>query len=63
MLIIVARKELCFYAYWIQSVSSVSQGNDPYPWPMVSTYPLPKYYILDVPKTLRNKQGKNPQKD
>ncbi|KTF94988.1 hypothetical protein cypCar_00029380, partial [Cyprinus carpio] len=31
-------------------------GNDPYPWPMVSTYPLPKYYILDVPKTLRTKQ-------
>uniref|UniRef100_A0A8C1MB48 Protein broad-minded n=1 Tax=Cyprinus carpio TaxID=7962 RepID=A0A8C1MB48_CYPCA len=38
---------------------ALQKGNDPYPWPMVSTYPLPKYYILDVPKTLRTKQGKN----
>ncbi|KAA0708365.1 Protein broad-minded TBC1 domain family member 32 [Triplophysa tibetana] len=35
---------------------ALQKGNDPYPWPMVSTYPLPKYYILDPPKTLRNKQ-------
>lgn len=39
---------------------SVLQGNDPYPWPMVSSYPLPKNYILDVPKTVRTKQGKIP---
>uniref|UniRef100_A0A8C1GHI0 Protein broad-minded n=1 Tax=Cyprinus carpio TaxID=7962 RepID=A0A8C1GHI0_CYPCA len=38
---------------------ALQKGNDPYPWPIVSTYPLPKYYILDVPKTLRTKQGKN----
>uniref|UniRef100_A0A8C2FSP9 Protein broad-minded n=1 Tax=Cyprinus carpio TaxID=7962 RepID=A0A8C2FSP9_CYPCA len=37
---------------------ALQKGNDPYPWPIVSTYPLPKYYILDVPKTLRTKQGK-----
>ncbi|RXN10094.1 broad-minded [Labeo rohita] len=36
---------------------ALQKGNDPYPWPIVSTYPLPKYYILDVPKTLRTKQG------
>ncbi|KAI7800130.1 putative protein broad-minded, partial [Triplophysa rosa] len=35
---------------------ALQKGNDPYPWPMVSIYPLPKYYILDVHKTLRNKQ-------
>ncbi|XP_059368287.1 protein broad-minded isoform X2 [Carassius carassius] len=35
---------------------ALQRGNDPYPWPMVSTYPLPKYYILDMPKTLRTKQ-------
>uniref|UniRef100_A0A671MIM7 Protein broad-minded n=1 Tax=Sinocyclocheilus anshuiensis TaxID=1608454 RepID=A0A671MIM7_9TELE len=35
---------------------ALQKGNDPYPWPIVSTYPLPKYYILDVPKTLRTKQ-------
>ncbi|XP_051731318.1 protein broad-minded isoform X1 [Ctenopharyngodon idella] len=34
----------------------LQKGSEPYPWPMVSTYPLPKYYILDVPKTLRSKQ-------
>uniref|UniRef100_A0A8C1DXX7 Protein broad-minded n=1 Tax=Cyprinus carpio carpio TaxID=630221 RepID=A0A8C1DXX7_CYPCA len=38
---------------------ALQKGNDPYPWPIVSTYPLPKYYILDVPKALRTKQGKN----
>ncbi|KTG32354.1 hypothetical protein cypCar_00003918 [Cyprinus carpio] len=35
---------------------ALQKGNDPYPWPIVSTYPLPKYYILDVPKALRTKQ-------
>ncbi|XP_051511088.1 protein broad-minded isoform X2 [Myxocyprinus asiaticus] len=35
---------------------ALQKGNDPYPWPMVSTYPLPKYYIIDMPKTLCTKQ-------
>ncbi|KAM4771016.1 protein broad-minded [Rhinophrynus dorsalis] len=25
------------------------QSNDPYPWPMFSSYPLPKCYILETP--------------
>uniref|UniRef100_A0A8C7LMH5 Protein broad-minded n=1 Tax=Oncorhynchus mykiss TaxID=8022 RepID=A0A8C7LMH5_ONCMY len=37
----------------------LQKGTDPYPWPMFSSYPLPKYYILNLPKTTRCKQGKN----
>uniref|UniRef100_A0A8C7JFI3 Protein broad-minded n=1 Tax=Oncorhynchus kisutch TaxID=8019 RepID=A0A8C7JFI3_ONCKI len=36
----------------------LQKGTDPYPWPMFSSYPLPKYYILNLPKTTRGKQGK-----
>uniref|UniRef100_A0A8C8JDJ1 Protein broad-minded n=1 Tax=Oncorhynchus tshawytscha TaxID=74940 RepID=A0A8C8JDJ1_ONCTS len=36
----------------------LQKGTDPYPWPMFSSYPLPKYYILNLPKTTRCKQGK-----
>uniref|UniRef100_A0A673Y927 Protein broad-minded n=1 Tax=Salmo trutta TaxID=8032 RepID=A0A673Y927_SALTR len=31
----------------------LQKGTDPYPWPMFSSYPLPKYYILNLPKTTR----------
>lgn len=34
----------------------LQKGTDPYPWPMFSSYPLPKYYILNLPKTTRGKQ-------
>ncbi|KAG7460999.1 hypothetical protein MATL_G00204850 [Megalops atlanticus] len=34
----------------------LQKGADPYPWPMFSSYPLPKCYILDVPKASRSKQ-------
>ncbi|KAJ8396241.1 hypothetical protein AAFF_G00021080 [Aldrovandia affinis] len=34
----------------------LQKGADPYPWPMFSSYPLPKHYILDAPKTSRGKQ-------
>uniref|UniRef100_A0A673Y9B7 Protein broad-minded n=1 Tax=Salmo trutta TaxID=8032 RepID=A0A673Y9B7_SALTR len=34
----------------------LQKGTDPYPWPMFSSYPLPKYYILNLPKTTRCKQ-------
>ncbi|KAJ8355919.1 hypothetical protein SKAU_G00187130 [Synaphobranchus kaupii] len=33
----------------------LQKGTDPYPWPMFSSYPLPKRYILDTPRT-RGKQ-------
>uniref|UniRef100_A0A4W5NJV8 Protein broad-minded n=1 Tax=Hucho hucho TaxID=62062 RepID=A0A4W5NJV8_9TELE len=37
---------------------AIQKGTDPYPWPMFSSYPLPNYYILNLPKTTRGKQGK-----
>ncbi|CAB1340326.1 unnamed protein product [Coregonus sp. 'balchen'] len=35
---------------------ALQKGTDPYPWPMFSSYPLPKYYILNLPKTTWGKQ-------
>ncbi|TRY89901.1 hypothetical protein DNTS_034232 [Danionella cerebrum] len=35
---------------------ALQKGEDPYPWPVVCMFPLPKDYILNVPKTLRTKQ-------
>ncbi|XP_031437936.1 protein broad-minded [Clupea harengus] len=32
------------------------KGNDPYPWPMFCSYPVPRHYILDGPKTSRGRQ-------
>ncbi|XP_066563701.1 protein broad-minded [Amia ocellicauda] len=29
---------------------ALQKGSDLYPWPMFSSYPLPKCYLLDVPK-------------
>uniref|UniRef100_A0A4W4ESN2 Protein broad-minded n=1 Tax=Electrophorus electricus TaxID=8005 RepID=A0A4W4ESN2_ELEEL len=37
---------------------SLQKGDDPYPWPMFSTYPLPSCYVLDAAKTHHTKQGK-----
>ncbi|MFT7802979.1 protein broad-minded [Arapaima gigas] len=34
---------------------SLEKGANPYPWPMFSSYPLPKSYIPDVPKMSRMK--------
>ncbi|XP_029113476.1 protein broad-minded isoform X2 [Scleropages formosus] len=34
---------------------SLEKGADPYPWPMFSSYPLPKCYIPDIPKMPRTK--------
>ncbi|XP_030628390.1 protein broad-minded [Chanos chanos] len=31
---------------------ALQKGSDPYPWPMFSSYPLPKCYIHQVPKTV-----------
>uniref|UniRef100_A0A8C9TLN5 Protein broad-minded n=1 Tax=Scleropages formosus TaxID=113540 RepID=A0A8C9TLN5_SCLFO len=36
---------------------SLEKGADPYPWPMFSSYPLPKCYIPDIPKMPRTKGG------
>ncbi|XP_026857483.2 protein broad-minded isoform X2 [Electrophorus electricus] len=35
---------------------SLQKGDDPYPWPMFSTYPLPSCYVLDAAKTHHTKQ-------
>ncbi|XP_028653624.1 protein broad-minded [Erpetoichthys calabaricus] len=29
---------------------TLQEGSDPYPWPMFSSYPVPKCYIKEVPK-------------
>ncbi|XP_068609884.1 protein broad-minded [Brachionichthys hirsutus] len=34
----------------------LQEGEDPYPWPMFSNYPLPHCYNLDPPQILQNSQ-------
>ncbi len=41
----------------VNSFVCSSQGEDPYPWPMFSSYPLPACYTLDPPKILHNSHG------
>uniref|UniRef100_A0A3B4WUY0 Protein broad-minded n=1 Tax=Seriola lalandi dorsalis TaxID=1841481 RepID=A0A3B4WUY0_SERLL len=36
---------------------ALQEGEDPYPWPMFSNYPLPHCYTLDPPKILHNSQS------
>ncbi|GLD49786.1 protein broad-minded-like protein [Lates japonicus] len=33
---------------------ALQEGEDPYPWPMFSSYPLPQSYTLDPPKILHD---------
>ncbi|XP_063079150.1 protein broad-minded isoform X1 [Engraulis encrasicolus] len=35
---------------------ALAKGSDPYPWPMFCSYPVPRQYILDGPKTSRGRQ-------
>ncbi|XP_041951920.1 protein broad-minded isoform X1 [Alosa sapidissima] len=35
---------------------ALMKGSDPYPWPMFCSYPVPRHYILDGPKTPRGRQ-------
>ncbi|XP_022626071.1 protein broad-minded [Seriola dumerili] len=35
---------------------ALQEGEDPYPWPMFSSYPLPHCYTLDPPKIHHNSQ-------
>ncbi|XP_030054422.1 protein broad-minded isoform X2 [Microcaecilia unicolor] len=35
---------------------ALHQGSDPYPWPMFSAYPLPKCYLLEIPRKADVKQ-------
>ncbi|XP_021566459.1 protein broad-minded [Carlito syrichta] len=34
----------------------LEKGDDPYPWPMFSSYPLPKCYLLEVTRSAHIKQ-------
>ncbi|XP_016009348.2 protein broad-minded isoform X2 [Rousettus aegyptiacus] len=34
----------------------LEKGDDPYPWPMFSSYPLPNCYLLEVPRNADLKQ-------
>ncbi|XP_017312018.2 protein broad-minded isoform X2 [Ictalurus punctatus] len=35
---------------------ALQKGNDPYPWPIFSSYPVPTCYTLEIPKTSWTKQ-------
>uniref|UniRef100_A0A4W6EPP2 Protein broad-minded n=1 Tax=Lates calcarifer TaxID=8187 RepID=A0A4W6EPP2_LATCA len=37
---------------------ALQEGEDPYPWPMFSSYPLPHCYTLDPPKIIHDSHGK-----
>uniref|UniRef100_A0A671V5W7 Protein broad-minded n=1 Tax=Sparus aurata TaxID=8175 RepID=A0A671V5W7_SPAAU len=37
---------------------ALQEGEDPYPWPMFSSDPVPQCYTLDSPKIHHNSQGK-----
>ncbi|XP_078798719.1 protein broad-minded isoform X3 [Oryzias latipes] len=36
---------------------SLQEGDQPYPWPMVLSYPVPHFYTLDPPETLHTSQS------
>ncbi|NXX40193.1 BROMI protein, partial [Tricholaema leucomelas] len=37
----------------------LDKGSDPYPWPMFSSFPLPKCYLAEPPRKAEFKQGKD----
>ncbi|XP_039727381.1 protein broad-minded isoform X1 [Pteropus medius] len=40
----------------------LEKGDDPYPWPMFSSYPLPNCYLLEVPRNADLKQDDDLEK-
>ncbi|KFP98239.1 Protein broad-minded, partial [Leptosomus discolor] len=36
----------------------LDKGSDPYPWPMFSSFPLPKCYLAEVPRKAECRQGR-----
>ncbi|NXP09457.1 BROMI protein, partial [Thinocorus orbignyianus] len=37
----------------------LDKGNDPYPWPMFSSFPLPKCYLAEIPRKAEFRQDKD----
>ncbi|KAF1651391.1 Protein broad-minded, partial [Eudyptes chrysocome] len=37
----------------------LDEGSDPYPWPMFSSFPLPKCYLAEIPRKAEFKQDKD----
>ncbi|NWX51915.1 BROMI protein, partial [Steatornis caripensis] len=37
----------------------LDQGSDPYPWPMFSSFPLPKCYLAEIPRKAEFRQDKD----
>uniref|UniRef100_A0A8B9ZDH3 Protein broad-minded n=1 Tax=Buteo japonicus TaxID=224669 RepID=A0A8B9ZDH3_9AVES len=35
----------------------LNKGSDPYPWPMFSSFPLPKCYLAEIPRKAEFRQG------
>uniref|UniRef100_G3X8J3 Protein broad-minded n=1 Tax=Meleagris gallopavo TaxID=9103 RepID=G3X8J3_MELGA len=42
----------------ILPLRTLDKGSDPYPWPMFSSFPLPKCYLAEVPKKADFRQDK-----
>ncbi|KFU90712.1 Protein broad-minded, partial [Chaetura pelagica] len=43
----------------ILPLRELDKGNDPYPWPMFSSFPLPRCYLSEIPKKSEFKQDKD----
>eukprot|EP00076_Gallus_gallus_P039397 XP_025004935.1 protein broad-minded isoform X2 [Gallus gallus] len=41
----------------ILPLRALEKGSDPYPWPMFSSFPLPKCYLAEVPRKADFRQG------
>ncbi|KFP88784.1 Protein broad-minded, partial [Acanthisitta chloris] len=43
----------------ILPLRALDKGSDPYPWPMFSSFPLPKCYLAETPRKAEFKQDKD----
>ncbi|XP_021246679.1 protein broad-minded isoform X4 [Numida meleagris] len=46
----------------ILPLRGLDKGSDPYPWPMFSSFPLPKCYLAEVPRKTEFRQDKDLEK-
>ncbi|NXU84276.1 BROMI protein, partial [Xiphorhynchus elegans] len=43
----------------ILPLRALDKGSDPYPWPMFSSFPLPKCYLAEIPRKAEFRQDKD----
>ncbi|KAM9382591.1 protein broad-minded [Phaethornis superciliosus] len=46
----------------ILPLRALDKGSDPYPWPMFSSFPLPKCYLAEIPRKTEFRQDKDLEK-